>query len=239
MIDLAPVALSSDPGVRVGRDRLPLLAALDIEVHNVTADAATPAVPYCDGLDPRQTYVTSVAVHSAEQTVYLAAGSRHQERNVLGQLYEHLRSLPPATVVVTWNGSGFDLPTLHYRANQHPGMEGLVQLAASNHRPRKYPPLVDGYRARTGHDGGYVGIVGGLRHADIAEDYRDYAEAAGVRWSLKPVAAAAGLVPYVADRAALHAETAIGRAAYNVSDVVMTLALADQLEEIRVDPTRI
>src|SRR4029078_5112043 len=71
------------------------------------------------------------------------------EPKLLRSLDERLRRMPRG-VLVTWNGSGFDLPFLHDRALTRRGRVG-VSLKPDASLPHKHAPLVGHelpYRAR-------------------------------------------------------------------------------------------
>lgn len=192
------------------------LIALDIET-DTAADQIDPAIPA--GLDPRAAAITSIALLSAHGSIVL---DDDDEERLLRMYLAWLDATPPG-VIVTWNGSCFDLPYLADRAARH-GMAAWMILSAADDRPPKYEAL-------PGHAGGYraSSADGRFRHCDVAYAYQARAAQLGVTWSLKPVAKAHGIRMIEVDRAHVGALSIAERMAYNLSDTVGTLALANAL----------
>jgi uncharacterized protein YprB with RNaseH-like and TPR domain len=146
-----------------------------------------------DGLDPAVGGVLAVAVATADAIEVL---SGIDEARLLAQLDALLRGLRPG-VVVTWNGSRFDLPYLAARAHIL-GVELGLRLAVDPTRPSRpgdLPGSAPGYLARW-HDHG---------HLDVYRCYRaDVGPALRVGCSLKTVAALVGLDPIEVDASQVH-----------------------------------
>jgi hypothetical protein len=169
-----------------------------------------------DGLDPRRSRVTSVSV-SSEYRNWVFDDSN--EVTLLTSLSKLITSLTPG-LLVTWNGSAFDLPFLHDRHNIN-ALSNPISLRASS-RPTKYAPI-------GGHTCGYHAdgpLWGRHSHADIQWAWENKAKEMGVKWSLKPLAEALGFNPVVEDAANLHLLSPEARARYNLSDAQMTRRLA-------------
>lgn len=170
-----------------------------------------------DGLDPRRSRVTSVSVSSdSEDWVF----DDDNELNLLTSLSGLITSLDSG-ILVTWNGSAFDLPFLHdrYKINALPGYPILLRPSS---RPTKYAPI-------GGHTCGYHadGLLWGKHlHADIQWAWESRAKEMDVKWSLKPLATALNLNPVIEDAANLHLISSESRAKYNLSDAVVTRKLA-------------
>lgn len=198
--------------------------ALDIETD--TSGQPIDGVPA--GLDPRNARITEIAVADA-------SGGRvfehRSEATMLGSADDYLRSLEPG-LIVTWNGSHFDLPYLHDRAVRadvaDPGL-GLRLIPQPALRPK--------YGYLPGHAVGYGGVWERsarrpyLVHQmlDVSYAYRETAQRLGVKWSLKPVCEALGIPMIVVDRERMHELTPQERAAYAMSDVNGTRELAIRL----------
>lgn len=187
------------------------VAAFDIETDTTV-----------DGRDPQQTVVVAIAlvVMDGPGSVlerFVATGA---ERDVIATFSDRLDSVE-ADMFATWNGSGFDLPMLDDRA-RHCRITLPWKLTAST-RPGKYEPLL-------GHHGTYCAVVAGRRHLDVAYAYQAEARAAGVSWSLKPVARLHGLAPVEVDRTAIHELSADDTIAYVTSDAEVTAELAVRID---------
>lgn len=128
----------------------------------------------------------------------------------------------PGTVLVTWNGSVFDLPFLADRAR----ILGLEQYWYSGLRLTPDPSFVPKYDPLPGHAGGYTATWAGLRHVDMAYVDRDECVAAGVEWSLKPWAEHLGMNPVKVDRSRIHELSRAELDEYNASDAALTHTLA-------------
>ena len=88
-------------------DARPLQLSLFAAVYGLDIETDTAS----DGLDPRVARVLAIAVSSVDGEVVFSG----PERAMLAGADRHLRRSPPG-VLVTWNGSRFDLPFLARRA---------------------------------------------------------------------------------------------------------------------------
>lgn len=144
-----------------------------------------------DGLDP----TTSPVVAAAVSTVHGDTVLTGPEAAILRDLDELLGSLPTG-VIVTWNGSSFDLPFLDHRARVLGVPLGLV-LCTSDRLPvdASWPPPVGGCRATWGLHG----------HLDGFRLYRsDVRRVVGLSCGLKAMARLVGLPVVEVDRAGIH-----------------------------------
>lgn len=201
----------------LAQQRRPGLIGLDIETDTSGGG----------GLDPTSAGVTAVAVStvvgmgqeaSLSTTVFSGGG----ERSLLQKVEAHVRELP-AGIIVTWNGSCFDLPFLADRMRLH-GVDTALRLSPDPMVVVKYAPL-------PGHQGGYRARWGAHQHVDVAGLYRAFALEHGLAWSLKPVARAVlGVKPIEVDRSAVHQLSDEALVRYNASDAVVTLALGARID---------
>jgi hypothetical protein len=145
-----------------------------------------------DGLDPGCSPIVAVALSTATGD-HVFDGS---ERETLTQLDAVLRALPPG-IVVTWNGSAFDLPFLDRRAASS-GVRLGLELSLDpriSMRSDPLPGMLGAYRARW-YD---------HRHLDGYRLYRaDVGRLLGLSCGLKPMARLVGLATIEVDRAELH-----------------------------------
>lgn len=191
------------------------LYALDIE----TFTGVWPDGRAANGLDPHNSKVVSLALWSQNERHYFESDD---ERVVL-DLFAAWLDTHPAALLVTWNGAGFDFPFLADRAAACSSRLGaMVRLVASADRSPSHGPL-------PGHDGGYLVRAGTCDHVDVMFAYRQQAEQAGVRPSLKPVARLHGLDVIEVDRTTIHLLDPMDLLAYNLSDVRATYQLAVRL----------
>lgn len=189
--------------------------ALDIETDNSNGH----------GLNPDKSRITELAIqgHNAETTVVLADES---ESSTLFGVRNHLTKQPPG-LIVTWNGTFFDLPFMHTRSG--------IMLAATGLSIEEDPDLKPKYELLPGYNGGVIGTFESNNpniphmHMDIAPAYKQFAADHGVPWSLKPVCAAAGIGMYELDRTRLEKFTPEQRRRYVLSDTNGTLELAYRL----------
>lgn len=140
------------------------------------------------GLDPRRCRILAAAV-AMPTGVAVFTGA---ERIVLARLDAALAELEPG-VIVTWNGSCFDLPFLAERARRQKVDIGL-RLALDATIVLTHPPLA-------GHPGAYRAGWHGHRHLDA---YRAYKALEPGPCALKAVAARRGLAVVDADPARVH-----------------------------------
>lgn len=171
----------------------PPLYGLDIETDTST-----------NGLDPRVAPVIAVAVSTTAADHVLTG----PERQILAELDELLAGLP-AGVIVTWNGSAFDLPFLADRAAASGVALGLVL------RP---DPRAIRRASLPGHLGCYSASWYGHTHLDAYRLWRPVRLALGVSASLKSVARFLDLPVEDTDRARIHELTPAELERYVASD---------------------
>ena len=190
----------------------------------MTGSAVTGPVTALYGLDPAVAAVTAVAVASTAGPVVFT-GAEHR---ILADLAGWLAD-PDVTpgVVVTWNGSAFDLPFLASRAAAA-GVGLPLRLCPDPAFPLKYPPAV-------GWPHAVRATIGPHGHCDLMPLWRPWADQRGVGAGLKDVAAAVGIPMIEVDRTRIHALTAGELAAYVASDAVGTLALARRSGPLPLD----
>lgn len=157
-----------------------------------------------DGLDPRRSTILAVAIATESGDEVFMGG----EDQILSRTDEFLAGLPPG-LLVTWNGSSFDMPFISDRA------ECLgVELGLHSEWRHLAPP----------HDGassaGYHVCRWGLhRHLDGYRLYRaDVARLLGVSCGLKPLSKMLGLTPVEVDRTRIHELDAAEMRSYVASD---------------------
>lgn len=175
------------------------------------------------GLDPRRAGVIAVAVCGNEEH----AGSEHvvtresagSEASVLRALDRHLAGLEPG-ILVTWNGSRFDLPFIAERARRL-GLDLGLRLYES------VPTGATGAVAAGGRRPASAASWYCHGHLDALRVYRWLAGASGASCSLKVVARREGLDPVTEVAAAVHLlnETRLRR--YVASDARVARILAE------------
>ena len=137
---------------------------------------------------------------------------------MLRRLDQHLAELPNG-VIVTWNGSRFDLPFISDRA-RHLGLTLGLRLRPDHRYRSSRDPL-------PGHIGGYVASWHDHCHLDAYVVYRnDVGASLHLPCGLKPLARLVGLDPVEVDREAIHALSPAALAEYVASDAVLTRELA-------------
>jgi hypothetical protein len=183
---------------------LPLLYGLDIETDTTV-----------NGLDPSVSSVVAVSLSGEEGSVTFCG----PEQRLLRSLDRHLRHLPPG-VLVTWNGSGFDLPFLHDRARATRTKLAL-QLTPDASLPHKHAPLI-------GHDLPYRARWHKHLHVDACCVYRTLLPD-GTSCALKPVARDAGYVVVEEDRSTLHELDVASLVRYVASDAELARLLAQRV----------
>lgn len=170
-----------------------------------------------DGLDPSRARVVAVALctgdgDGAGDEVFLG-----DEASLLTRVDKRLRELEPG-VLVTWNGSGFDLPFLAVRAARC-RVELDLQLWDRGHgaaptEPWPPPPL------------GVGGRWGAHGHLDGFRSYRaDVRRSLGLSCGLKAMARLVGLTPVEVDMDQLHTLAPDQLADYVASDARLARAL--------------
>lgn len=163
------------------------------------------------GLQPRKSRVTDVAL-ATEAGGFVFQQTDEQE--LLEATFGILASMP-ASLIVTWNGSFFDLPFLADRADELDLTTGMRLLPQTGIKPK--------YDYLPGHSAGYTALIpaadGAVHtHVDISLAWKAFADQAGVGWGLKPVLRAAGYNPVELDRTRLQDYTPQEVLAYVRSD---------------------
>ena len=157
-----------------------------------------------DGLDPRVSAIVAVAVSTGD-TDHVFDGD---ERRLLVELDEFLRFLDPG-VLVTWYGSGFDLPFLETRSTLT-GVPLGLSVGPCRHDPEAL--------AGTWH---------GHRHLDAYRVYRnDLTRLLDLSCSLKSVSRLLGYEPIEVEVEQLHDLSPAELRAYVASDARLTRAAA-------------
>lgn len=156
-----------------------------------------------DGLDPSCSSVVAVAVATPSGDRVLMG----DEADLLLRLEELLCSLPPG-VLVTWNGSAFDLPFLAERARLH-GIRLGLRLFPGLPARSEDPVCSQAFLADWGEH----------RHLDGYRLYRaDVGRTLGLSCGLKAMARLAGLEPVQVDRERIHALSTEELSEYVASD---------------------
>src|SRR5690606_11094208 len=124
-------------------------------------------------------------------------------------------------VLLTWNGSVFDLPFIDARARQV-GVELNLRLTRD-------PSIVPKYEPIPGYEGGYDATWAGLRSRDVAYIAEELAMRSDTVWSLKPFARSLGLEPVEVDRSDIHSLTPEELSTYVASDARTPLLIAEHL----------
>lgn len=88
-----------------------------------------------NGLDPRESHITSVAIFNGTDGVVFDG----DERQLLIDLETYVATLDKG-VIVTWNGAAFDIPWLAYRFKKH-GLTTTLQAKLSDMRIPSYTPM--------------------------------------------------------------------------------------------------
>lgn len=163
---------------RSSPDRAVEVAAVDLSrVYGLDIETDTAV----DGLDPQMAAVIAVAI-SGEGGEAVFDG---EEAELLVALDGHLRRLPRG-VLVTWYGSGFDLPFLAERYGRLGLDTGLLT-------------------ERHGSDDHVTGSWSGHRHLDAYRVYRnDLTRLLDISCSLKSVAGLLGFAPVEVDVERVH-----------------------------------
>ena len=175
-----------------------------------------------DGLDPAVGRILAVAVAEAAGATVLADAD---EAALLTRLDALLAELP-AGVLVTWNGSRFDLPYLARRAAAVGVALGLhLEVDRAWRRPSDRPPAVEPDEPA----GTYRARWHGHAHLDVYRSYRaDVGPALRMPCSLKAVAGLAGLSPVEVDVAQVHLLDVASLSRYVASDARCARTLAER-----------
>jgi len=178
------------------------------------------------GLDPRVSSVTSVSFRT-EQSLFCIDDDVENVIRMVSEAYIDSLSRSLGHVLFTWNGLFFDLPFLAVRKF------GGVEIFTTSDDPQIEPKYgwpewaEDVTRRKTWNTAMWRGIP----HIDIAPYFREYADAKGIRNSLKPVAESFGIPMISVNAEEMDSLTVDERLAYNASDTRGTL----QLVQILID----
>jgi len=165
-------------------------------------------------LDPAVAPIVAVALCGTDWSTVFDG----DEADILTELDDAIRALEPG-VIVTWNGSRFDLPFISDRA-RHLGLSLGLELTADPHHRSRHDPL-------PGHSGGYRATWYGHQHLDAYLVYRaDVGASLGIPCGLKPLSRMLGLEPVEVDREAIHELSAEALNEYVASDAVLARELA-------------
>ncbi len=185
----------------------PPLYGLDIETDTTI-----------DGLDPSQARVVAVALSTATTDLVFMG----DEPQLLQALDRHLCTLAPG-VLVTWNGSGFDLPFLAERAARCDTVLGLRvwprELTATTEEHPRWPPPGGGFGGRWGAHGHLDGFR--VFRADVRRNLR-------VSCGLKSMARLVGLDPVEVDYDHIHDLHPDDLAEYVASDARLARMLVER-----------
>lgn len=167
------------------------------------------------GLDPLHSKIVAVSLAYSENAEVIVLDSSNEEE-ILSSLDTLIASRKG--LLITWNGSGFDMPFLHKRYVATGVTTGLI-VGVDPSIPSKYPmnqglgpPVRVSWHSAA--------------HVDIANIYSQFALDAKIKWSLKNVAKHLGYTPVEVDRERIHALSLQDLREYVASDATVTLQLA-------------
>jgi len=200
-VSTRPLLANDDLTRHWHRDEIPYYG-LDIETDTTI-----------NGLDPAHAAVVAVALTAPFGEEVLTG----DERSILERLNQLLTQLPPG-VIVTWNGSSFDLPFLAVRA-QHHDIELSLRLTEDQSLGSRTSSI-------PGHPHPYRASWGPHRHLDGYRLYRaDVGRGLGFSCGLKPMARLVGLEPVEVDREQIHLLTPQELHEYVASDARLACEL--------------
>lgn len=178
------------------------------------------------GLDPRVSQVTSVSFRT-RSGLFCIDDKDEDTIQVVSEAYIDSLKGSQSPVLFTWNGLFFDLPFLAVRNFRQ------ISLFTDMYLPAIEPKYgwPEWASCATKHKTWNSAVWNGVRHIDIAPYFREYADARGIRNSLKPVAESFGIPMISVDAEQMDNLTVDERVAYNASDTKGTLALVEILIE--------
>lgn len=170
------------------------------------------------GLDPVEAPIVAVALCGSLEGTTWSMVFDGAEVDILRELDEAVAALAPG-VLVTWNGSRFDMPFIADRARLT-GVSVDLRLAPDQHHRSRHDPL-------PGHHGGYIASWHEQRHLDAYQVYRaDVGASLHLPCGLKPLSRMLRLSPVEVDRSAIHELSAEALNEYVASDAVLARELA-------------
>ena len=124
------------------------LYALDIETDTSSVSDEERSRGFTvRGLDPRVTRVVALSVATrGDDGVLVAKVWNGEERDILVATQNWLAARPSG-LIVTWNGSVFDLPFIDFRTSQV-GVKLDLELTSD-------PKIIPKYQSTPGYEGGY------------------------------------------------------------------------------------
>lgn len=197
------------------------LYALDIETDtSPVSDEERSRGFTVRGLDPRVTRVVALSVATrSDDGVLVAKVWNGNEPDILVATQNWLAAQRPG-LIVTWNGSVFDLPFVDSRARQL-GVDLDLELTPD-------PRIIPKYQSTPGYEGGYSATWAGHRSVDVAYAVREAADRANITWSLKPFARWIGLDPVEVNRGKIHELSPAELDEYVASDALVTHLVAEK-----------
>lgn len=194
-----PVSEVNQPPVRLERTRPRALPGRPLYGLDIETDTSV------DGLDPERSRIVAVAL-SGDGVDEVVTGD---EPDVIAGVDRFLAQLPDG-VLVTWNGTRFDLPFLATRAERTGVATGL----------RLGPPPPAGSHLRR------AAVWHRHRHLDGLGLYRaDVGQLLGLSCALKSMARLVGEPPVEVDRARIHELDAAELREYVLSDARLARSL--------------
>lgn len=176
-----------------------------------------------DGLDPDVAAVVAIAVVTATERLVFTG----PEAELLVAADAALAALPPG-VLVTWNGSRFDLPFVAVRAATLGVPIGLRVVPRVRTVPHRNQP--DGAGSEADERRNLRELVGGWgrhHHLDAYRVYRaDVGRTLGLSCGLKPLSRFLGYSPVEVDRSRIETLSPAELEAYVASDADLARRLA-------------
>lgn len=170
-----------------------------------------------DGLDPRRSSIVALALGGDDFELVF---DDPDEATLLQAADASIAALKPG-VLATWNGAGFDLPFIAYRAQLLGISLGLVV---------KPDPMIPGrHKPLPGHTAAVRGRWHQQQHLDGYQAYRsDVGQNLPLSCGLKSLARFVGLPIVEVDRARIHELTLEERRNYVASDARLAKALVER-----------
>lgn len=205
-----PTLSESAPTIALIDAPSPPLIGLDIETDTTL-----------DGLDPNRSAIVALALSGAGFELVFDG----DESELLRAADQTLAELD-SSVLVTWNGAGFDLPFIARRATML-GLELGLSIEFDPSIPGRHDPLPGDparARGRWHHHG----------HLDGYQAFRaDVGQTLPVSCGLKPLARFVGLPVIEVDRGRIHDLSVDERRSYVASDAWLARALVERRADHR------